>query len=219
MAALGRLVGAVAHEINNPLAGILATSQILLSEKDSLDASTLDDMEEIRSAALRSKKIIDDLLGFTSGGERPKERANLLEIVQSALTFAKSALKEVNVTVKSEVTEPQALVHLNALQQVLFNLITNAAQAMNGKGALEVEIQPDGAGFRVSVRDSGPGIPAEKLKHIFDPFFTSKQEGSGTGLGLSIVRNLVQKMDVRIEVSSVVGKGTQFTVYLSGEDA
>lgn len=219
MAALGRLVGAVAHEINNPLAGILATSQIVLSEKDALDASTLDDFEEIRSAALRSKKIIDDLLGFTSGAERPKENAMLLEIVHSALTFAKSALKEVSVSVKSEVPEPRASVHVNALQQVLFNLITNAAQAMNGKGSLEVDLRKDGTGFRVHVRDSGPGIPPERLKHIFDPFHTSKQEGSGTGLGLSIVRNLVQKMDAKIDVSSVVGKGTEFVVFLAGEEA
>jgi signal transduction histidine kinase len=151
--------------------------------------------------------------------ERPKEKANLLEIVHSALTFAKSALKEVKVTVRSEAPEPRALVHLSALQQVLFNLITNAAQAMNGKGALEVGIHSDGSGFRVLVRDSGPGIPPDRLKHIFDPFHTSKQEGSGTGLGLSIVRNLVQKMGARIEVSSVVGKGTEFTVHIPGEEA
>jgi signal transduction histidine kinase len=140
----------------------------------------------------------------------------LLDIVHSALTFAKSALKEVSVSVKSEVTDPQASVHVNALQQVLFNLITNAAQAMNGKGTLEVEIKKEGSGFRVHVKDSGPGMPPERMKHIFDPFHTSKQEGSGTGLGLSIVRNLVQKMDARIEVSSVVGKGTEFTVHLQG---
>jgi len=216
MAALGRLVGAVAHEINNPLAGILATSQILLNEADEsgMDATVREDMEEIRSAAWRSKKIIDDLLGFTAGGEKPLEHANLLEVIRSTLTFSKAALKEALVSVDSDEPEPLAFVPVNALQQVLFNLITNAAQAMNGKGNLVIEVRRMLHNYRIHVRDSGPGIPADKVKHIFDPFFTSKQEGVGTGLGLSIVRNLTHKMGARIEVESTVGKGTEFTLFL-----
>jgi signal transduction histidine kinase len=216
MAALGRLVGAVAHEINNPLAGILATSQILLKEADEggMDATVKEDMEEIRSAAWRSKKIIDDLLGFTAGGERPLEHANLLEVIRSTLTFSKAALKDALVSVDSDEPEPLAFVPVNALQQVLFNLITNAAQAMNGKGNLVIEVRRMPHNYRIHVRDSGPGIPADKVKHIFDPFFTSKQEGVGTGLGLSIVRNLTHKMGARIEVESTVGKGTEFTLFL-----
>lgn len=216
MAALGRLVGAVAHEINNPLAGILATSQILLKEADEIgmDLTVKEDMEEIRSAAWRSKKIIDDLLGFTASGEKPLERANLIELIKSTLTFSKAALKDAIVKVESDEVEPIAMVPVNALQQVLFNLITNAAQAMNGKGNLEIEIKRMVHNYSIQVRDSGPGIPAEKLKHIFDPFYTSKQEGVGTGLGLSIVRSLTQKMGARIEVTSALGKGTEFTIFL-----
>jgi signal transduction histidine kinase len=212
MAALGKLVGAVAHEINNPLAGILATSQILLGEDD-LDASMRDDIEEIRSAAWRSKKIIDDLLGFTSNPEGQVEEASLLEAVQTSLTFSKAALKEVLVKVQCPDPSPRAGVSLSALQQVLFNLITNAAQAMNGKGTLDIRVgeAPDGAdAWEISVKDSGSGIPAERLKHIFDPFHTSKQEGVGTGLGLSIVRSLTQKMNAKIEVNSEAGRGTEF---------
>jgi signal transduction histidine kinase len=214
MAALGRLVGAVAHELNNPLAGILATSQILLSEKESMSESVLEDLEEIRSAALRSKKIIDDLLGFTTAGEKPLQQTDLAELVRSTLVFAKSALKEVSVSFHPDSEPTFALVHGNALQQVLFNLITNAAQAMNGRGKLDIELTREKQAFRLAVKDSGPGIAPEKLKHIFDPFFTSKQEGVGTGLGLSIVRNLVQKMNAKIDVSSILGKGTVFVVTL-----
>jgi two-component system NtrC family sensor kinase len=214
MAALGKLVGAVAHEINNPLAGILATSQIVLGEEGTLDASTREDFEEIRSAAWRSKKIIDDLLGFTSNPEQQVEEANLLEAVQSALTFSKSALREVAVKVNCPEIVPRAAVPLSALQQVLFNLITNAAHAMNGKGSLTLDIASGEGHHEIKVRDSGPGIPSEKLKTIFDPFFTSKQEGQGTGLGLSIVRSLTQKMNARIEVSSEAGKGTEFRIQL-----
>lgn len=216
MAALGRLVGAVAHELNNPLAGILATSQILLQEgkEGGMDAATMDDIEEIRSAAWRSKKIIDDLLGFTSTEEQKLVEANLLDAVRSALTFSKAALKEVAVKVHSEKVVPRGIVSTHALQQVLFNLITNAAQAMNGKGAIEISIRSEGESYRIDVKDSGPGIPAEKLKNIFEPFFTSKQEGMGTGLGLSIVRHLTQKMNARLEVTSAPGKGTCFSIFV-----
>jgi two-component system, NtrC family, sensor kinase len=223
MAALGRLVGAVAHEINNPLAGILATSQILLQEADdgeALDPSIREDLEEIRSAAWRSKKIIEDLLGFTDPAEKPLERADLLEVIRSTLTFSKAALQEASVKIECDEKHPEAMVSVNALQQVLFNLVTNAAQAMNGKGELTISLRREDGRFKIFVRDSGPGIPADKLKHIFDPFFTSKQEGVGTGLGLSIVRNLTQKMNGKIEVSSTPGRGTEFALTLppgSGE--
>jgi signal transduction histidine kinase/PAS domain-containing protein len=215
MAALGKLVGAVAHEINNPLAGILATSQLMLDDakQGSVDSALLEDVEEVRAAAWRSKKIIDDLLGFTSEAQALEE-ANVLDAVRSALGVARSALKDVAVKVHSEKVAPRAFVSVNSLQQVLFNLITNAAHAMNGKGTLEISIASEGESYRIDVRDNGPGIPAEKMKHIFDPFFTSKQEGSGTGLGLSIVRNLIQKMSARIEVSSAVGKGTEFRIFV-----
>ena len=120
--------------------------------------------------------------------------------------------------VHSEKAVPKAFVSVNSLQQVLFNLITNAAQAMNGKGALEIHIARDGTAYRIDVRDNGPGIPPEKLSHVFDPFYTSKQEGMGTGLGLSIVRSLIQKMGARIEVSSTVGKGTEFRIFLPRQE-
>ncbi len=216
MAALGKLVGAVAHEINNPLAGILATSQILLSEgaEKKMDAALLEDIEEIRSAAWRSKKIIDDLLGFTSVEEKAAAESNVLEAIRSALNFSKAALREVSVQIDCAEESPKAYVCLNSLQQIFFNLITNAVQAMNGKGVLAIRVEKSGQLYQVAVKDSGPGIPAEKLRHIFDPFFTSKQEGSGTGLGLSIVRNLAQRMNAKVEVTSELGKGTEFRVSL-----
>lgn len=215
MAALGKLVGAVAHEINNPLAGILATSQIMLDDinRSGGNPSLIDDVEEIRSAAWRSKKIIDDLLGFTSEA-KDLEEANVLDAVRSALAFARSAMRDIAVKVHSEKVVPRAVVSVNSLQQVLFNLITNAAHAMNGKGVLEITITGEGDFYRIDVRDNGPGIPSEKLNHIFDPFYTSKQEGLGTGLGLSIVRSLIHKMSARIEVSSTVGKGTEFKIFV-----
>jgi signal transduction histidine kinase len=214
MAALGRLVGAVAHEINNPLAGILATSQILLQEDEKISPSLRDDLEEVRSAAWRSKKIIDDLLGFTSHEEHGLESADAEEAVKTSLLFCKAALKDVKVSQQIDNNLPKIQTSIHALQQVIFNLITNAVHAMNGKGAIYIEITHDRDDVLLTIRDEGPGISPDRLKHIFDPFFTSKQEGRGTGLGLSIVKNLIQKIQARIEVESTVGKGTKFTIYL-----
>lgn len=214
MAALGRLVGAVAHEINNPLAGILATSQILLQEDEGLGAGVREDIEEIRSAAWRSKKIIDDLLGFTSPEEQRLEAAEAAEAVKTSLLFCKAALKDVKVTQQIAENLPKVRTSVNGLQQVIFNLLTNAVHAMNGKGAIHISLTRSRGEVAISIRDEGPGMPPDRLKHIFDPFYTSKQEGRGTGLGLSIVKNLIQKMNARIEVQSTVGRGTEFTIHL-----
>lgn len=215
MAALGRLVGAVAHEINNPLAGILATSQILLQEnQQSNNHALLEELEEIRSATWRSKKIIDDLLGFTSPEMKKTEATDVLDSVKMALTFSKAALKEIQVKVSCDDAIPPALVSSNSLQQVLFNLFTNAAQAMSAKGSLNILLKKQSDEILISVKDTGPGFPPEKLKHIFDPFYTSKMEGMGTGLGLSIVKNLIQKMGAKIQVSSSSGQGTEFQILL-----
>ncbi len=216
MAALGRLVGAVAHEINNPLAGILATSQILLQDNggEPLSDDLRSDVEEIRSAAWRSKKIIDDLLGFTSPEERKMEAVDPAEIIKTTLVFCKSALKDVRVSVDVETNVPKIFVSGSGLQQVIFNLLTNAVHAMNGRGAIHITVKRREHEVSIGIRDEGPGITTEKLKHIFDPFYTSKQEGAGTGLGLSIVKSLTQKMNARIEVESALGKGTEFTLFL-----
>ncbi len=219
MAALGRLVGAIAHEINNPLAGILATSQLLLSDPEIQKYPNLlvEDIQEIKDAATRSKKIIEDLLGFTSERSKEKEKVNLNLLVQSVLLFAKSALREVKVEVNAPATLSSCLVYSSSLQQILFNLVTNACHAMNGKGQLFLTISESLNFHQIKVRDTGPGISQDRLKYIFDPFHTSKQEGSGTGLGLSIVKNLAQRIGARIEVQSVMGEGTEFKLEIPRE--
>jgi signal transduction histidine kinase len=219
MAALGRLVGAIAHEINNPLAGILATSQILLSEPEvkKQPEGFYDDILEIKDAATRSKKIIEDLLGFTTEKSKSKEEINIKNLIQSVLLFAKTALKEITVSVKAPETLSNCSSYSSSLQQILFNLITNAAHAMGDQGFLTIRIEENSESHLISIQDSGPGIPNDRLKYIFDPFHTSKQDGSGTGLGLSIVKNLAQKIHVKISVKSTLGEGTEFTLNLPKE--
>jgi nitrogen-specific signal transduction histidine kinase len=219
MAALGRLVGAIAHEINNPLAGILATSQLLLSDEEIKKYPNLlmEDVLEIKDAASRSKKIIEDLLGFTSEKTKEKEKVDLTVLIQSVMLFAKSALKDVRVDLNFPEKLGSCFVYSSSLQQILFNLVTNACHAMNGKGQLTITVSEAESFHHISVRDTGPGIPSERLKYIFDPFHTSKQEGTGTGLGLSIVKNLAQRIGARIEVQSIVGEGTEFLLEIPRE--
>lgn len=215
LAALGKLVGAIAHEINNPLAGILATSQLLLAdEKELIALNITEEMGEIKSAAWRSKKIIDDLLGFTEGYIKSSELVDINECIHTALVFSKSALK--NIRLKFELPDNIPKIHSSSssIQQVIFNLITNAAHAMKDEGDLIIKskFNNENKEIQIEVTDSGPGIPAEKLKNIFDPFYTSKEEGQGTGLGLSIVKNLLNKIGAKITVNSNAGIGTSFYI-------
>ena len=214
MAALGRLVGAVAHEINNPLAGILGTSQIILEDPELIDPSMKEDIVEIRSAAVRSKRIIEDLLGFTSSEEKKPSLCDTKEIVQGAIAYAKSALRGIEVNQKFQEELPNIIVQPHLLQQILFNLITNAAHAMNGSGRIDIQADSNENQVRIIVSDRGPGISSDRLGRIFDPFLSTKREGTGTGLGLSIVRNLANRINARINVFSTLGKGTEFHIFL-----
>lgn len=212
MAALGSLISAIAHEINNPLAGILATSQILLRSgpDPALPSAALDDVREIESAARRSKEIIDNLLGFSSDYRR--NPMSLLEAVNSVLLFAKTALKHVSTQIDVPPDIRITATNASSVQQILFNLVTNAAHAMPNAGNLYISSQASGRNVRITVRDTGKGIAKENLPKIFEPFFTQKSEGRGTGLGLSIVRTLLARMNGNIEVNSAVGVGTAFTL-------
>lgn len=215
MAALGKLVSAIAHEINNPLAGILATSQLLLADAGALSEAAREDLDEIRQAATRSKKIIADLLGFTGDSAAESTDIDVRAAIQAALTFSKSALQYIRVHTDIPEKLPSRPGKSGQLQQILFNLITNAAHAMGEKGDLYLSAEAlDGGKAKITIRDTGPGIPAARLATIFDPFHTSKAEGKGTGLGLSIVRNLVVRLGGQIRVESPAGQGTSFHIIL-----
>lgn len=221
MAAIGMLAGGIAHEINNPLGGILAFTQLMI--RDCTEGHAMKgDLEEIERAAVRCKKIVSDLLDF-SRLSKPKDRQALdvNPLLERLFPFLKMEFKSWNIDLVTQLdtTIPKVIGSANQLQQVFLNLITNACHAMpkGGKLTVRTTLQPDRATVSVSVMDTGVGIPRANLSKIFDPFFTTKEPGKGTGLGLSVSYRIIKEHKGTIVVDSAEGKGTTFTVSLPVE--
>jgi two-component system NtrC family sensor kinase len=219
MAAVGLLAGNIAHELNNPLTGIRSLAQVLLAEVS--DEGTLkEDIGEIERAATRSQKIIENLLDFSKGDTEQKQSlVSLNEIVQRTLPMLKTAMREHRSEIILAETDAKVRVEPHLMQQVVFNLVNNACQAMKDQGSIgimtEVADDPDGKPwFLLHVNDTGTGIPEEILETIFEPFFTTKEKGEGTGLGLSMSRSVVENFGGEISVHTKLGEGSRFTVRL-----
>ena len=218
MAALGMLAGGIAHEINNPLGGILAFAQLIMRDLD--DKSPVkDDLKEIETAALRCKQIVEDLLNFSRQSHgNIKEAFSVNDIIRKILPLMRLKLRSQQVELETtfDGTDPHVRGYPTRLQQVVLNLLTNAAQAINQKGTIAIRTQCDDERnvVTIQVNDSGHGIAPEDIDRIFDPYFTTKEAGEGTGLGLSICYSIVSEHDGQIKVNSEVGKGTQFNVIL-----
>lgn len=210
--AIGLLAGNIAHELNNPLTGIRSLSQVL-QVQDDLSQELKADLHEIEKAAARSQKIIKDLLDFSVGGDQ-RELTTLDEIVQKTMPMLKTALRmhRLNLDLSADTAKIRVEPHL--IQQVFFNLVNNACQAMKEKGTLSVSTRQTKTSVVLKVEDSGPGIAKDLLEKIFEPFFTTKKEGLGTGLGLSLSRKIIDAHQGSISAESEVGRGAAFTVEL-----
>ncbi len=222
LASLGQLAGGFAHEINNPLGGIIVFAQMLLREIDP-KSSHYQDIQEIENAAQRCKVIVEGMLDFSRQrpAKRVMEKVNFHQAIESAVKFAEVGHKLRGK--HSIVSDLDAAIHEglgdhNKLIQVILNLCTNGIQAMPNGGTLTVATSNSGSSSKkqleIRVTDEGHGIKKEHLKKIFDPFFTTKEPGQGTGLGLSIVHGIVEDMGGKIFVESTGRKGTTFTVVL-----
>lgn len=221
MAAIGMLAGGVAHEINNPLGGILAFTQLLKRDSSCNDA-VKGDLDEIEKAAIRCKKIVADLLDF-SRASKEKERC-LLDInvlLEKIFPFIQREVRSLNVELVFDGAAglPQIIGIPDRLQQVFLNLMTNACHAMPKGGKLTVKTRAINKGNTVEIRvgDTGMGIPSEIRDKVFDPFFTTKEPGKGTGLGLSISYRIIKEHGGDIEFHSIKGDGTEFVVSLPSE--
>jgi PAS domain S-box-containing protein len=217
IASVGRMAAGVAHEINNPLSGIMIFAE-LLKENFKAESQNLKDVQEIINQTLRCKKIVSDLLEFSRQSVGKVSSFSAEELIHKSLNlFVNQALfQDIHVQRLIEEDMPLMIGDLGQLQQVLTNLFLNAADAMQGKGRLTIEATFDSARgyFIITVSDTGPGIPKELKDKIFDIFFTTKPVGKGTGLGLSITKNIIQLHGGQIIVDSTPGKGTTFVIEL-----
>ena len=213
MGAIGMLAGNIAHELNNPLTGLRSLSQVLLQEADKT-THLYSDLIEIEKAAARSQRIIKNLLDFSKGEDQPAEFISVDEIVERTLPMLKSALRTHRLDVDLQTLDRTVFVEPHLLQQVVFNLINNACQAMKEAGRVRVSSRAINTSVVLEVEDTGPGVPEEFQTRIFEPFFTTKKEGHGTGLGLSMSKSIIEKFGGSIESRNIQPHGACFIITL-----
>ena len=215
LATVGRLAAGVAHEIGNPLGGLIGYLEILKPRLEG-DAAAAPLVEGGLSAARRIDQTIRDLLDFSRPGESAKVPFPVAEVVDEALRLCRPQARFAEVEVHLDLPEGLPVVEgdRRRFTQVLVNLFLNAADAMEGTGVLEIGAAAEGARLRLEVADSGPGLPEGVGDEIFEPFFTTKEPGQGTGLGLAISRRLVEGWGGRLEATGRPGGGAAFVVTL-----
>ena len=217
LASIGKLSAGIAHEINNPLGGILIYGNLILEDTDK-NSPHYENLRKIVKETTRCKDIVKGLLEFA----RPKEPQMALTDINETLNKALSILERQalfqNIAVKKDYTPslPKIIADGSQLQQVFMNIIINGAEAMEGRGTLTMKTSVDKTNdfIDVEITDTGHGIKDEDKKRLFEPFFSTKEVGRGTGLGLAISYSIIQKHQGSIEVRSRTGTGSAFTVKL-----
>jgi two-component system NtrC family sensor kinase len=220
LSSLGKLSASIAHEINNPLAGILTFAKLVSrtlaegSPDDSRRAALQRNLALIERETQRCSTIVKNLLDFAR--ERPMQPRPLdpRAPLDEALSLVENQLKTHGIAIERDLAAvPEVVADFGQLRQAFVNIAFNACEAMGNSGRLRVVTRPaDGGAVEVVIEDTGPGIPPERLSKIFDPFFTTKEKG--TGLGLSVVYGIVERHGGTIAVDSEVGRGTAFTIRL-----
>lgn len=218
MASLGKLAAGVAHEINNPLGGILIYAN-LMKEEMTQDGSALEDLDRIITETTRCKRIVKGLLEFAHQTEEKLEPTNVNQGILQCLSLLQnqSLFHNIKVIKSFDPFLPPVSGNLSQLNQVFTNIIVNAAEAMEGSGELRIKTEVVGGEKMVQVvfQDTGCGIPEGILPNIFDPFFTTKEVGKGTGLGLSVSYGIiVDGHKGQLSAKSKGGEGTAFTIKL-----
>jgi len=222
MASIGKLAATVAHEINNPLFGILTYARLVQRAVLKHDIPDRDEVAEqlqtIERESKRCGELVKNLLTFSRQKPSQREPNDLNTVVHRAVLLIKHKLQMQNIELTEALAEnlPAVDCDANQMQQVILVLMVNASEAMPKGGKLEVitELDPGADQAVVRVKDTGSGIPEDVLPRIFDPFFTTKEDQNRTGLGLAVAHSIVEQHAGEITVVSAAGKGTEFRVAL-----
>ena len=229
MASIGKMAAVLAHEINNPLSGILTYAKLLRKWVDQADGAQnkrreiCDSLDLIASESRRCGDLVKNLLTFSRTTPMNLQKANLNQVIDRSLRLVRHQFDLAGIQVQQQLDPDLPLVQCDAAQieQVLLALIMNAMDAMPQGGNLWLTSFYSGEenAVRIVVRDDGAGIPADILPRIFEPFLTTKETGRGVGLGLAISQSILERHHGRIEVQSEVGRGTTFTVSLPSDES
>ena len=217
LAMVGQLAAGIAHEINNPLGGILLFSRLLLQKAPS-EGLMRDNLERIEKDAKRCQNIVQGLLDFARQREPKIETLELNDVLEKTINLFENQplFHNIEIVKQYQADLPTIFADPAQIQQVFINIIMNAAEAMDGKGVLTIATKSGDRDnyVEISFSDTGRGIPADELSRVFEPFFTTKGVGRGTGLGLSISYGIIQKHGGTIKVSSRLGQGSTFLIIL-----
>jgi two-component system NtrC family sensor kinase len=223
LASLGKLSSSVAHEINNPLSGILIYTKLIqkhLSNPDLLASkrdSMLQHLKMIESETKRCGDIVKGLLDFSKKDQEDFEPLHLHEILRETYDLMSHPVKIANITFLSDFSAKSDMVYCspNQIKQACVAMIVNSTEAINENGEIIIRTSnPDEDSISFEIVDNGNGISEEDISHIFEPFYTTKQDKSGIGLGLSIVHGIVQSHKGKIQVNSESGSGTTISITL-----
>ena len=212
LSSIGQIAEQMAHEIYNPLAGIIALVQILLMEPKH-EGTTRQDLEEIGKAAVRAQKVIENLQDFVRE-ESDLTISNLDEIVDKTLPLLKMKWRSYRLDLQLNAANAPIRVQPQLISQVIYNLIQNSCQAMEQGQTLSIRTQVVGDWAQIVIEDQGVGIPEKLQSSIFKPFFTTKALGEGTGLGLSLSKQIAERFNGKLYFKSKAGEGTQFYLEL-----
>lgn len=217
MGTVGVLASSITHEFNNVLTTVINYAKMGMRHKD--DATRDKAFDKILAAGQRAAKITTGMLSYARSSDSRKDDHELVHLLDDVLVLVEKDLSKHRVSLVKQIdAQPRVTVNPSQIQQLLLNLLINARQAMESGGTLTVRVAEGDRFAEIHIRDTGCGIPAETLPHIFDSFFTTKKADAagqgGSGLGLSLCKQIIEAHQGRIRVESTIGVGTEFTIKL-----
>lgn len=226
MASLGRLAATVAHEVNNPLFGMLTYARLTMKDLDRLEADPTvkarmrDNLEVIERESKRCGELMKNLLAFARQRAPQLKPTSVNEVVGNAVQLLRHKLELNQIELRQELDAalPEIVCDASQVQQVLVVLVANAAEAIGRGGIITVSTaQRDGGGAAIVIADNGPGIPPELQEKVFEPFFTTKESEHRTGLGLAVAKGIIERHGGSMTLASAPGEGAEFTILLPAE--